>query len=168
MGEKDKLFESKIKSSGIFDFAEFYKFCYDWLTEETELNIFSEDKYVEKLSGDSKNIDIEWTGKRKVTDYFRFEMKVKFRIIGLKKIEITRDGRKQKTNEGSVEVSIKSSLERDYEGKYETGPFKRFLRGVYDKWIIPGRIDQMEDKLVGDSNEFLEEAKAFLALEGKK
>ena len=167
MAEKDIIFSSKLKYTGILDFAEFYKFCYNWITEETEL-LLSEDKYVEKLSGDSKNIDIVWSGKRKITDYFQFEAKIAFKVLNLTKVEITQNGRKIDTNKGSVEISIKSTLTKDYKGKFETNAFNKFLRSIYEKWVISGRIDQMEGKIIGDSDEFLGQAKAYLDLEGKR
>ena len=167
MAEKDKIFSSKIKYSGIFDFSEFYRFCYEWLTEEMGLAVV-EDKYIEKLSGDSKNIDVEWTGIRKVTDYFKFEVKTVFRIIGLSKVEVTQNNTKVKTNKGSVEVKLSGTLVRDYQGKFEKGAFQKFLRAIYEKWIIPARVGDYEDKLAGDCDEFLAQAKSYLDLEGKK
>jgi len=44
VAEKDKIFSSNISYKGIFLFPNFYKFCYDWLTEETGLDI-TESKY---------------------------------------------------------------------------------------------------------------------------
>lgn len=167
MSEKDVIFSSKVKYTGIVNFAEFYKFCYDWLTEETQL-LLSEDKYVEKLSGDSKNIDIIWSAFRKITDYFKFDAKVTFKVLGLTKVEITEGGKKISTNKGSIEISIKGTLTRDYKGKFETNAFNKFLRSIYEKWIIMGRIDQMEEKIIGDCDEFLGQAKAYLDLEGKR
>jgi len=167
MTEKDTIFSSSIKYNGVFSFTDFYKFCYDWLKEETDLDI-SEDKYVEKLSGDSKNINIEWTGTRKVTDYFKFEIKVNFEIIGLTKVEIVQNNTKIKTNKGGVKVGVKGTLIRDYQGKFETTAFKKFLRSIYEKWVITSRIEQMEEKLIGDSDEFLSQSKAYLDLEGKR
>jgi hypothetical protein len=167
MAEKDTIFSSKIKYGGIFSFSDFYKFCYDWLTEETGIGI-SEDKYAEKLEGDSKNIDVEWSGSRKITDYFKFEVKVKFKVVGLTKVELTQDGAKIKTNKGGIEVGIKGVLIRDYEGKFETTAFKKFLRSIYEKWVITSRIDEMEDKVSSNCDEFLSQAKAYLDLEGKK
>lgn len=167
MVEKDNIFSSKIKYNGVFSFADFYKFCYDWLDQETGLDI-SEDKYGEKLKGDSKEIDVEWTGTRKVTDYFKFEVKVKFKILNLTNVEIAQGNAKTKTNKGSVEVATKGNLLRDYQGKFETSAFRKFLRSLYEKWIITSRIDQFEEKLIGDCDEFLSQAKAYLDLEGKK
>ena len=167
MAEKETLFSSKIKYTGVFSFQDFYQFCYDWLIEEFELLVI-EDKYIEKIEGDSKKVDIEWTGVKKVTDYFRYAVKVKFKIIGLKKVEVQRDGVKEKMNEGVIEVKVSSTLIRDWQGKFESNGFQKFLRTIYDKWVIPSRIDQVEGKLIGDSNEFLEQAKAYLDMSGKR
>lgn len=168
MPEKDTIFSSKIRYKGIFRLKDFYKFCYDWLMDETGLTKFSEDKYSEKLTGDSKEIKIKWTGERKVTDYFKFEIKLEFFIRDLKEVEINQNNAKIKTNQGDVELKVKGTLVRDYEGKFETNAFKKFLRSVYEKWIIKSRIDQMEEKLIAEYDEFLSQAKAYLDLEGKR
>lgn len=167
MAERDKLVSSKIKYGGIFNFGEFYKFCYGWLRDETGL-LLSEDKYEEKISGDSKNIEIEWTGTREMTDYFKFEAKISFRILGLTNVEVTQDGRKIKTNKGSVEVTIKGNLIRDYKGKFEKTAFQKFMRGIYEKSTIASRIEQFQEKIISDCDEFLAQAKAYLDLIGKR
>lgn len=165
--EKDTVFSSMIKYSGIFTFAEFYKFCHEWLTEETGLGI-SEDKYEEKLSGESKNIIVEWSGNRKLTDYFRFDMKVSFAVGGLTNVEINQGGAKIRTNKGSIKLAIKGILVRDYKGKFERSAFNKFMRGIYEKWVITSRIEEFEDKIASECDEFLSQAKAYLDLEGRK
>jgi hypothetical protein len=167
MAEKDIIFSSKIKSRGIFSFKDFYVFCYYWLIDETELEI-SENKYSEKLVGDAKNIDIEWEGERKVTDYFKFNIKVNFKVIELTEVEIEQNGSKLKTNKGKVEIGTKGTLVRDYEGKFENNAWQKFLRAIYEKWVIPSRIIEFENKIAEDCDEFLNQAKAYLDLEGKK
>lgn len=167
MPEKDNVFSSKIKSAGIFNFADFYKFCYDWLGEELKYDV-AEEKYKEKLSGDSKDIEIEWVCWRKITDYFKFEVKVSFRILGLTNIEINKNGMKVKSNKGSVEMGVKGYLIKDYQSKFERTAFYKFLRGIYERWVIYSRVNEYEDKLIGDCDEYLNQAKAYLDLEGKK
>jgi len=163
MVEKDKIFSSKVKYEGVMDFKEFYKFCYQWLVEEAGLDVV-ENKYAEKISGDSKNIKVEWAGTKKVTDYFKFQIEVKFEILNLTTVEIS----KSKMNKGSVEVSVKGNLLRDYEGKFEKTASQKFMRSIYEKWVIYSRIKEYEGKLIEDCNEFLAQAKAFLDLEGKR
>lgn len=167
MAEKDTVFSSNVKYGGIFSFKDFYQFCHDWLTEETGLDV-AENKYEEKISGDLKNINVEWTGEKKVTDYFKFEVKVGFKITGLTKVEVVQDGRKVQTNKGAVKISVKGILVRDYEGKFETNAFQKFLRSIYEKWVITSRIEQMEEELIGSCDDFLGQAKAYLDLEGRK
>lgn len=168
MAEKEIICSSSIQSTGFFSFPDFYKFCYDWLIEETELLVFSEDKYKEKLVEDKKDIEIKWTATREVTDYFKFQVEVKFDVKGLKNVEVTQDGKKINMNQGRVKVEVKGILVRDYKGKFETNAFYKFWRSIYEKWVIPSRIEQFEEKLAGDCNEFLNQAKAYLDLEGKK
>jgi len=168
MPEKETIFSSKIKSTGIFSFKDFYKFCYDWLKEETGLDPIIEDKYTEKIDGAVKKIEVEWTGGAKLTDYFKFEAKVKMKADSLKEVEINQGGAKVKTNQGSVETEIKGILVRDYEGKFETSAFKKFLRGIYEKWVIPSAIEEYKGKISESCDKFLNQAKAYLDLEGKK
>ena len=55
MSEKETIFSSKAKHKGVFTFKDFYKFCYDWLTEETGLYI-AEGKYEEKVENRWKKL----------------------------------------------------------------------------------------------------------------
>ena len=167
MPEEETIFSSKIKYNGIFSLKDFYLFCYKWLTEETNL-IMTENKYSEKIVGDAKDLKYRWTGFRKLTDYFKFKIDVQVLIVGLKEVEIQNNGAKVKTNRGTVEMRVKGILERDYEGKFEKTAGKKFLRSIYEKWIIPSRIEQFEEKIIEDCDEYLNQAKAFLDLEGKK
>jgi len=167
MPEKDTIFSSMIKYVGVFSFRDFYQFCHDWLTEETELDI-SEEKYEEKIKGETKDVIVKWEGTRKVTDYFKFIIKIEFVIRRLSNIEIVQDGIKIKTNQGDIKIKVKGILARDYQGKFETTAHKKFMRGIYEKWVIPSRIEEFEDKIAGDCDEFLNQAKAYLDLEGKK
>ena len=167
MAEKETVFSSTIKYAGIFSFANFYKFCYEWVNEEMSIDS-SEVKYEEKLKGDEKEIIVEWEGKRELTDYFRFDIKIEFEIKGLKNIEVMQDGRKIKTNQGSVKLNTKGILVRDYKGKFEMSAFNKFLRSIYEKWVIPARIEEYKDKIAGNCDEFLSQAKSYLDLEGKR
>jgi len=167
MAEKDTIFSSEMKYGGIFDFKAFYKFCYDWIEDEIGIKMV-EKKYEEKLAGDTKEIIIEWEEAKKLTDYFRFDMKVDFTVRKLKEVEINQGGKKIKTNNGDVKVKVKGILVRDYAGKFETSAFNKFMRSIYEKWVITSRIGQFEDKIVGDCDGFLGQAKAYLDLEGKR
>ena len=167
MPEKDTIYSSSVKYSGLLLFSDFYKFCYDWLTEETEL-LMMENKYKEKLAGDAKELEIEWRGFRKITDYFKFDIKVNFEVRRLTEVEVSKDGKKINMNKGDVKISVKGTLVRDYAGKFEASWWRKFVRSIYEKWVISSRTDQMEGKVIGDCDEFLNQAKAYLDLLGRR
>lgn len=167
MAEETPIFKGKLKHSGIFDFKELYKFCYNYWKENKEY-LISEKTYSEKIITDGKEIEIEWETFKKVSDYFKLISKIKWRIAPFSVVEAERDGKKVKLNKGDIEISVESKLVRDYEGKWESSAFLKFSRGIYDKYIIKNKIDEMEDKIFGDSDEFLAQVKAFLALEAKR
>ena len=164
--ESERIYSSQVKRVGICSFPDLYQFCYDWLIDETNL-LVSEDKYSEKIKGDAKEIDVKWTGIRKFSDYFKSKITVEFKTIALKKVEIVQNGAKIKSNEGEIKITLKADLIRDWQGTYDTNWWAKFWRSVYDRWIIPHRIDQMEDKIIGDSEEFLSQAKAFMDIEAR-
>jgi hypothetical protein len=89
-------------------------------------------------------------------------------ILDLQEVEIQKGSAKIKSNKGSVKVKISGTLVRDYNGEFSNSGFKKFLREIYDKWVIPSRIEQMEDKLAGKCDGFSSQIKAYLDLEGKK
>ncbi len=167
MAEEETIFSSTVKYAGVFSFKDFYKFCYEWIKEEIDMDI-SETKYEEKIKGDEKEIVVEWEGGKELTDYFRFDAKIKFKIRPLKNVEIVQNGKKIKTNEGDVKLGIKGILVRDYKGKFEMSAFNKFLRSIYEKWVIPARIEEYEGKIAGKCDEFLGQAKSYLDLEGKR
>lgn len=167
MPGKDTVFDSKVKYNGIFNFKDFYKFCHDYLQEETQIGDLGEDEYQEKITGPVKEIKIKWSGSRKFTDYFKFNIKVEFHIIALAEVELNQGGAKIKTNKGDIKISVKGELEKDYEGHYDATAFKQFVRGVYEKFIIQSRVKEFEDKAAGYCDDFVGQAKAWLDLEGR-
>lgn len=165
MVEKDTIFEGKVKQTDVFDFKEMYNFLYKWLVDENYK--VDEKTYSEKITAGGKEIEIEWEAKKKVSDYFRFVLKPKWRILGMNDVEVEKNGKKFKMNKGQVEIKLGGVLEKDYEARWETSGFLKFLRGVYDKYIIRARVEDYERRLFAEADEFLSQMKAFLALEGK-
>ena len=165
MPEKDTIYKGKVRQVGVFDFKDFYGFTYDWLgTEDYDI---TEKSYKEKISGESKDVEIEWEAFRKVSDYFKFVIKVNWKILGMKKTKVKKGDREVTMDNGDCEIKFSAVLVKDYEGRWETNAFSKFLRGVYDRYIVRQRINEYEGKLIGELTELVEQCKAYLALEGK-
>jgi hypothetical protein len=167
MPEKDELFTTKVKHTGIFNFKELYRILFEWLIDKGyDVN---EKTYKEVVGGSgAKEIEIEWDAERKVTDYFKFNLKVEWHIIGMTSVEVEIDGSKEKMNKGQLEIKFKSVLLKDYRESWTSNPFIKFLRTFYDKYLIKERLEQYEGKLIGDMEEMIAECKSFLALTGKR
>ena len=148
MAEKDTIFSGKIKQTGNFDFKDFYSFTYDWLNDEGYTVI--EKKYSEKVSGESKDIEIIWEAAKKISDYFKFMIKMNWTIGGLKNIEATKDGRKIKTNSGLVEIKFSAVLIKDYESRF--GEIKKpeamkKAEKMIKKDQKPSVVEKVKDKM---------------------
>lgn len=165
MAEKDSVFKGKLKQAGIFDFKEFYSFVYDWLKGEGYG--VSEKTYSEKVAGDAKDIDVNWEAKKKVSDYFKFVIKVDWKILGMKKVKVKKEDKEVSMNSGLIELKFSSVLVKDYENKWEDHPFWKFMRGIYDRYIIRTRIDSYEGNLGDETDELIAQCKSFLAIEAK-
>jgi len=166
MAEKDQLLSSKTKYTGIWDFKGVYRFLYDWFMDKGYKII--EKGYTEKIKADGKEIEIHWQAKKKISDYFQFIIKADWLILGMTETEVQKEGVKMKMNKGYIEVKFSAILVKDYEHRWENSGFLKFLRGVYDRYIIKSRIDDYEDKLLDEVDEVITQMKSYLTIEGKQ
>ena len=166
MSEKELICETKVKYGGLFNFKDLYNFIFDYLSDKGFF--VDEKKYDEKVRAEGREIEVKWECKKKITDYFRYEVVITLKVTGLVDVKVMKNGKKIISNKGDVEVKLSGSLERDYENKFETSAFLKFLRAIYDKYIIRKRIEQMEDKLTEIVVDVANQVKAYLALEAKR
>ena len=166
MVEKKTILAEKLKQIGIFNFKDYYNFMYDWLRNEGYDVV--EKAYLEKVNGDSKDIEVKWEATRRISDYFKYKIELKWVLLGIKDATVEKEGKKIKMNSGSLEINFTSWLLKDPEQKWENKPWAKFLRGIYDKFIIRNRIEEYENELLNDTNELVDQGKAFLVLEAKR
>jgi hypothetical protein len=165
MAEKNEVYSQSIKQKGFWNFTELYNFCFDWFGDEGYE--VKEKEYTEKVSNLGKEIILKWEASKKVTDYFKNSIEVNWHILGMKDAEIERDGKKESTNKGEVKITIKANIVRDYEENWEKKPSWKFMRGIYEKYIIRTTIDQYEERLTNKVKTLIGEIKAFLQIEGR-
>lgn len=162
MSVSSNIAKQTIKKKGYWNYTDLYNFCFSWL-KDNGYGV-KENEYVEKLSDFGKEIQLKWEAGRKVTDYFKFVIKVEWHILGMNDAVIERDGKQEKTNKGEVKISISADLVKDYEDNWDKKPLAKFLRGIYDKYIIRTTIDNYEDTLKDDFKEYVSQVKSFLEL----
>lgn len=164
MSEKDYIAKSlKLRQKSIFDMTDLYKLMFRWFSQHNY--DFQEKEYVEKAQGDGgKVLEIGWMTTRKISDYIKFHIDIKFLIIGLKEVEIEVESMKRKTNSGDCEMRFDAWIEMDYEGKWEGNPVTKFFREFYNKYMIKSRLEDYKDELHEELYELMGEIKAFLNL----
>lgn len=165
MSTKSPVFKQELKFKGFFNYGDFYNYCYNWLKDEGYS--IAEDKYSEKVSG-AKEIDIEWKAEKKINDYYKNIIELKWKILGLVDAEVQENGKPVKTQKGEVKLKFAAVLESDYSDEWEASNFQKMMRGIYDKYIVRTTTDEFEDRLGGKAESLVEDAKAFLNLSGKR
>ena len=167
MGEKDTLIKEKLKYSGLGNLKDIYSFAHDWMRDEN-INV-TEDLYTEKVRGDSKEIEIKWTGTRDLDDYFKMHVELKWRILDMTDVEVQINGKKKKMNQfRELSIEIKGLLEEDHQGKWGKSGFQKMLKETYTKHLIKERKGKREDLVKDTCKDLKEEIKAFLELTGKR
>ena len=166
MAEKEEVIKEKLDHSGIFDFKGFYSYAHSWLKEEKYGVV--EEKYSEKVSGNTRDITVKWLASKILSDYFKIEIEVEFVITKLSDVEVEIDGERKKSNKGKVSVEIKGVLILDPRSKWDKSEFWRFTRDVYNKYVVPARVENKRDVIRKVVMNFKEELKAFLELSGRR
>lgn len=167
MAEKDVILKEKVKYSGYGNFKDSYSYAHDWVKNEGYSVV--EEQYTEKVKGNSKDIDIVWKASKKITDYFKIELDLKWKILGLESVEVEVDGKKKKMDKFvELGIEIKGTLIKDYQNEWNKSATTKFFKELYNKFVIPSRTEQMKEKVEGIVQDFKEEMKALLELTGKK
>ena len=165
MAQKKEVYKEKLKQTGNWNYTDVYNLAFSWLKGSGYK--LKEDLYSEKLSANGKEVIIAWTAEKKVTDYFQYQIKIDWHILGMKDAEVEIEGKKVKTNKGEVEIVFKANIIKDYEKRWEDKPLWKFLRGIYEKYIIRETIDEFEDDLEDDVKDMIKDLKAFLRIPAK-
>lgn len=166
MVEKDLIIKEKVENTGVFDFGAFYSFSHTWLVDEGYQVI--EEKYAESVSGEKRNITAEWKAYKSLSEYFKVEIFIRFVILGMSDVEVQIDGKNKKMNKGNLSIELKGTLITDPESNWETSPTWRFMKGFYNKYIIPKRLDDTKLRVTTETRTLKEQMKAYLELVGRR
>lgn len=166
MAEKDLVLKEKLEHSGVFEFPALYSFAHSFF-KEGGYGV-NEDKYSEKVNNGKRDIEIEWKITKDISDYFKEEYKVKIEIGEMTEVEVEVDTQRKKMNKGKLKIEISGNLIKDKDNKWETSSFNRFIRDVYNKYVVPSRINERSGKVADNVRDFLEQMKKFLELSGKR
>ena len=153
-----------IKDKGIFDMSELYSLIKEWLTWEgygDEKKTFHEEVYVERIKGDSKQIEIKWRAEKFMGPYISHIITITFNIIGMQEIEIEIDGKKIGTNKLDLSLKMNAEVITDREKKFAK---RKFIKKLYENYIMKERIAASENLLNSKAYTLADEIKGYLEL----
>lgn len=129
------LQEDYLRYKGVFDWNKLYRGMVGWFGQQGYF--FNEELYKQKYP----ETEIEWAAKRKVDDYYLYEIKIKFHMWDLQDVEVVREGEKKVMQSGRMKITFKATVVTDYSGRWDTTPFKKWLEKVYTSTIIKRDIE---------------------------
>ena len=154
------LSNQKIKWEGITDFGELYKYMKLWLEDNKygdEKNL--EEKYIERVKGEKKQLEILWNAEKKKSDFFVFNIDTNFLILGMSDTELQEEGIKRKMQKGVFEVRVSSYIKSTDKWDELKG-----LQKMYERMIMKKRIDELIKELYEKSTAYFSYIKTFLGL----
>ncbi|MBI2131041.1 hypothetical protein HYU10_04705 [Candidatus Woesearchaeota archaeon] len=150
----------KIEYTGPFSAKDLFRHITAWVKEKGF--DFKQEKDFEHHT--NEGIQIEWQGApwKKITDYAQYMFKI--RIVGhnINKIDVVKDKKKQKVENGKIEITIDSYLLTDYDSYWDSTPILQFIRTIFDKFVHKVYTENFEQRLVHDTNTLTNSIKQLL------
>jgi hypothetical protein len=152
----------KISHKGIFDFKDVYEGLKRWLMHSgygNESKNLHEKSYLERIKGDSKQIESRWTARKEVTGYFANVIEISFQSIGVTDVEIEKDGRKVKLQKGKIDITITGTLLKN-----KNKGWSPLMCSIYENFVIRDRLENYRIGLYSKVYSLHDEIKAILEL----
>jgi len=150
----------KLDYSGILDTKELFKLINRWFYERHFQK--KEDKNHEQNLPEGKSIEYEISHWKKISDYNKHIYKIRALFKNLKKIQVAKDKKKLKLDQGQVLIYFDGFIEHDYEHRWDEKPLFVFFRTIYNKFIYKAYTESFEHKITQDLHNLYNEIEKFL------
>ncbi len=150
-----------------YDMKMLYKAMHEWLIElgyaTTSDKDFNETLHLQRTDADKAREIIFWWRQEKrpadAGDRFIYFLKINVHILGMKKVEVVKQGKKYKLDKGECEIAITGKLIVDPYGKYKSN----FLIKKFKNWFMSEGMDIGKHKhlLYRDVYEFANRIRNF-------
>lgn len=114
-----------IRQTSAVDFRALHKSFYEWAQENRYF--FNERDFTEKVKSHGKEFGIKWHFERKTTDFIKFNIDIDIWAHSMNPVEKN----KKKLLQGWIEIAIDSVMEMDWQNRWDTNPFSKFIRHLY-------------------------------------
>ena len=133
MGEEQKLYVKRLSYEGFFNFKEVFRTMDFWIRDKFYDK--REHRYEEFKTPEGKQIELEFKPWKKVTDYYKIQIKIEMFVKGLRDVVIERNGKKVPMQHGSINIKLSGYLIVDYEHYWNKTPLLYFIRDMFDRFV---------------------------------
>jgi len=151
-----------ISYKGLFSVTELYRLVDFWFMEKGYTK--HELRIDEEVKPDGKKIYLIKDPYKKISDYLKYVIRIEIECDHVKEVDVEKDGKTLRMNQGDCSVFITGYLVSDYESKWEKSATYYFIRGLFDKYVWNHHIYRGESGLVDECNHLSSQVKSFLNL----
>lgn len=150
----------KLSYEGLFDLAELYRLIDSWFYEK------GWDKYEhinqEQITASGRQIRLVLEPSKNITDYFKIIVRIKANFNDIKDVEVEKEGKRVRLNQGEVKMVFDGYVLSDRRGKWNEKPLWWFLSIIFDKYIFKEHYSKAERWLLSDLDDLYQRIKSFL------
>lgn len=132
-----KIMFHRIERAGIFDMVHLYKQMREWFADNKYT--YTEKENTTKVKDKGIEIKLKMVGEREVTDYFKFEVDVRFLVVEVQKVKM----KDKELDKGILSAFIRANLHFDYRHIWAKNKLAKLLRFIYNNFIIKRKIDDV-------------------------
>jgi hypothetical protein len=161
--------EARVKYKEVFDLKGLYTDMHDYVVENgwasSSDKDFKEIFYHHKwLQGGMEEIRFWWRLDKEINSYYKYELDVNVRCIGIKRTEAVIDGKKFKTFTGEIEITVNPRVLADHKQEWRKHWLLKNFHRLFYKRIFFQEIDQKRRELNYEVSRFLEFLKTHFKL----
>jgi len=120
------------------------------------------DKDFEMNTKKGKQMEWQISPWKRVSDYVNFLPKIRILAQDMGKIEVVKDKKKVKVDNGRIIMTIDGWIAFDYFHKWDERPFLMFLRSLYDRFIYKVYTERFEQRFSYDMKQLYDRIEQFL------
>ncbi len=159
MPERDYVDQDfKVSFTGLFDSERLYQQLYAWFKKHGFT--WKEVDYKDVKEGGTRKVMIKWQADKPANDYILYRIETDLVLSGLADVLVG----KKKKSQGTVSLKFVAYLVADYEDEWKKGALLKFLREVYDKFVMGSRHAQFKNDLKEEVRNLVDEIKTYLQL----
>ena len=150
----------KLEYDGIFGLKGLFTLIANWAFERDMEK--TEVKNTEHDLPEGKALDHEIFYTKRLTDYTILVFRIRILCFNIKKVEVMKEKRREKLDQGRVIVILDSFVQNDSENKWDDLPILVFFRTMFDKFIYKAYTERFERQTAKFTHELYQLIERYL------